>query len=395
MPTVYAVLGAGRQGSCAAWALARFGAAAEVRLVDSDAAAAAAMADRINRLLTAQGLPALVTPWTIDAADPAALRRSLDGVSAALSALPYRLNPRAALAALAARACFADLGGNTAITREILTLDSEARAARVSLVPDCGLAPGLANSLAVAAMERLAAPREVHVWCGGLPRTPRPPLGYKLVFNIGGLSNEYTGKAVVLRQGKIVELDTLEEVETLEFPQPVGTVEGFLTSGGTSTCPWSFAATLETYEYKTVRYPGHVALMRPLVRLGFLAEEPVDVGGVSVVPRELAHRLLTPLIDYPGDEDLVVLRVQAAGRDGSEVRFEMLEYVDPDTGWTAMERTTAIPAAAVCILQARGDVAAGAVPLERAVPARPLLAEVRRMGLVIAESAKGDVRPSA
>jgi saccharopine dehydrogenase-like NADP-dependent oxidoreductase len=107
-----------------------------------------------------------------------------------------------------------------------------------------------------------------------------------------------------------------------------------------------------------------------------------------VVPRELAHRLLVPLIDHPEDPDLVVLRVEVCGRGGGRVRFEMLEHEDPETRWTAMERTTALPAAAVSILQARGEVAPGAVPLERSVPARPLLAEVRHMGLVIAE--RGD-----
>ena len=154
-----------------------------------------------------------------------------------LSALPYALNLQAATSALEAGASFADLGGNTGIVLKELDLNDQAVAADVSIVPDCGLAPGLANSLAVRGMELLDRPRDVRVWCGGLPQQPQPPLNYQLVFYIGGLSNEYTGKAVVLRDGRRVELDAMEELEELEFAEPVGRVEAFLTSGGTSFAP--------------------------------------------------------------------------------------------------------------------------------------------------------------
>jgi len=107
--------------------------------------------------------------------------------------------PGAARAALRARAHFTDLGGNTDVVLAELAFDGEARLAGVSLVPDAGLAPGLANALVALALVRRSHAREVRVWCGGLPQHPRGPLGYKLVFHIGGLTNEYTGDAVVLR----------------------------------------------------------------------------------------------------------------------------------------------------------------------------------------------------
>src|SRR4029079_6650871 len=100
-------------------------------------------------------------------------------------------------------------------------LGREARAAGVSVVPDCGLAPGLGNILAAWLVAEVTAAHAIQVPCGGLPQTPRPPLGYKLVFNVGGLTNEYSGEAEFLRGGKLVRIPTLTEVESLEFPSPV------------------------------------------------------------------------------------------------------------------------------------------------------------------------------
>jgi lysine 6-dehydrogenase len=151
--------------------------------------------------------------------------------------VPYFLNPGLARASIDAGASFCDLGGNTAIVAEELALDALARARGVSVVPDCGLAPGMANTLAAYLIERTHVPRAVHIRVGGLPERPRPPLDYMLVFAIEGLTNEYTGEAIVLRDGKITRIPTLDEVESLEFPAPVGRCEAFKTSGGSSTCP--------------------------------------------------------------------------------------------------------------------------------------------------------------
>ena len=79
----------------------------------------------------------------------------------------------------------------------------------MSVVPDCGLAPGLGNILAAASSSSAGA-GAIEIRCGGLPQTPRPPLGYKLVFNVGGLTNEYSGEAEYLRDGRIVRVPTLD-----------------------------------------------------------------------------------------------------------------------------------------------------------------------------------------
>jgi lysine 6-dehydrogenase len=380
----YTIIGAGRQGTAAAYDMARFGGATEILFLDSDEPAAARAAARIDRLL---GQP-IATARRVDVRDEAALADALTGSTAALSAVPYFLNVGAARAAIAAGCHFNDLGGNTTIVREELELDAAARKAGVSLVPDCGLAPGLSNTLAAYGLEAFDKPLHVRMWCGGLPQTPRPPLGYRQVFSLEGLTNEYTGEAIVLRKGRRVNIPAFTALEELDV-EGVGRLEAFYTSGGTSTCPWTYEGRLESYEYKTLRYPGHFSMIRPLIELGLLEKTPIAVGTASVAPRDLVHAVLGPQIQFPDDPDLVVLRVEVEGmKEGrtQTLRIDILDREDKATGFTAMERTTAYPAAIVSILQARGVVEPGARPLEVAVPGGAFMAELRKRDIPLKET---------
>ncbi|MCP6725795.1 hypothetical protein NL526_27445, partial [Klebsiella pneumoniae] len=86
---------------------------------------------------------------------------------------------------------FCDLGGNNYIVDEQLALDGEAKAAGVSIIPDCGLAPGMVSVLAMHGAARFDSVDEIHIRVGGLPQDPQPPLSYQLVFSVEGLINEY------------------------------------------------------------------------------------------------------------------------------------------------------------------------------------------------------------
>ena len=119
-----------------------------------------------------------------------------------------------------------DFGGNTAVVRSQLARDAAARRAGVSIVPDCGMGPGLNVSLATYVMSLLDQPREVLIWDGGLPQRPEPPWNYAMTFNIGGLTNEYDGHAYFLRDGKVVEVPCFDGYEVLEFDAPIGGARG-------------------------------------------------------------------------------------------------------------------------------------------------------------------------
>jgi lysine 6-dehydrogenase len=343
--------------------MVRFGDAEVVLLVDNELDRAAAAARRVNELTRSDKARAA----KVDVRDDAAVVKLLTGTTAVLSAVPYTFNLALTKAAIAAGAHFCDLGGNTDIVMQQWRLDADAKAKKVSIVPDCGLAPGLANVLAAYVKARMDRCRRISMRCGGLPQNPKPPLGYKLVFNIGGLTNEYFGRAVVLRGGKIAEVDTFSELEKLDFPPPVGPCEAFVTSGGTSTVPRSFEGQVDEVDYKTVRYPGHFEKMKVLLDLGLLDLKPVEVDGVPVIPRKVFHRVAAPKLEFPEDRDLVVLRVEGEGeKDGRPVtiRLDILDFHDAETGFTAMERTTGFPAAMVAEELARGKVRPGVAPLE-------------------------------
>ena len=374
------VLGSGRQGVAAGYDMARFGGDVEVLMLDRDPALAKAGADRINSVLGRE----VASHGILDASDAVAAVAAFRGSAVVLSAVPYFFNVALARAAVAAGASFGDLGGNTDVVRKELELHDAAVESGVSILPDLGLAPGLGNVFAVHAMAQMDDPRDVHVRCGGLPQNPQPPLDYMLVFAVEGLTNEYFGKAVYLRDGERVEVETFDELERLEFPDPIGEVEAFSTSGGTSTCPWTFEGRVRNYDYKTIRYPGHHARVKVMKDLGFLELEPVRVGEVEVVPRELFHTLAREHLAFPGERDLVLLRATCHGlRAGTRCTYEMevVDYENEETGFTAMERMTAYPASIACLAMAHGQVEAGARPLEVALDAAHVVEELPKRGI--------------
>ena len=376
-----AVVGAGLQGTAIVHDLLQQPDVERVIVNDLDRARAERLKekDRSGR----------VEARALDAAAPSAARALAEEVDVLVSATYYGFNLDLAKAAIAGRAHFCDLGGNNDVVDAELALDREAKSAGVTLLPDCGLAPGMATVLAALALARHPAPEALHLRVGGLPVRPRPPLDYKLVFAAEGLINEYVEPARVLREGKIHEVESLTEVERLTFPQ-FGPLEAFHTSGGSSTLPRTFAGKLRTLDYKTIRYPGHCERMRLLKDLGLMDSRPVHTWGhgLAVSPRELLETVLTERLQ-DADDDVVLVRVEAGGRhEGKWVRhvFELIDHADPETEHTAMMRTTGYPAAIVAGMLGRGEIGRpGAVPQELAVPGEPFLKALRARGLRVTE----------
>jgi len=380
----YAVLGAGRQGTAAAYDMAKFGHASRVTIGDVDLRQARRAASRVNRLIgrrVAEGV-------RVDVRRPAQVKRFLTGVDAFLSAVPYYYNLEVAKAAIGARANMCDLGGHTGIVRKQLLLDRKAADAGISIVPDCGLGPGMSATLAVYGMEMLDSTDEVYIWDGGLPQNPRPPFNYLLTFSFEGLINEYSGKAVYLRGGEIVEVPCIEELEIIEFPS-LGKLEAFTTSGGTSTCPWTFKGKLKVFQNKTLRYPGSYAQLKTMRDLGLFNERGIKVGGVKVAPRRVLQALYEPHVKLAGEKDVVALRVKCVGRKSdqpAEVVLELLDYYDNETQFSAMERTTGWSASIVAIMMAHDETPRGAKPLETAVPGHLFVKELERRGIKLSEN---------
>ncbi|MGD8450834.1 MAG: saccharopine dehydrogenase C-terminal domain-containing protein [Phycisphaerae bacterium] len=373
----YAVIAAGRQGTALAYDLARTCDAQQVVLADVDGDVARRAVTRLGELL-----PDSVCRFearTCDIRRPAELNQAVAGADVVLSAAPYRYNIQITDAALAAGASFCDLGGNTDVVRQQMARHEEAQRRGVSVVPDCGLAPGLCNLLAAHGVAAMDEPEHVHLRCGGLPQEPVGPLGYQMTFNFDGLINEYSGHAEFLRGGRPAAVPALSELEAIDFPPPLGHCEAAVTSGATSTAPETFAGRLQSYDYKTVRYPGHFAIIRALFALGCFEPEVTLEDGRTLAPRPILRQLFEDRLRLPHVRDCIVLRCTVIGRHESRpqtIQYDLYDRHDERTGFTAMERATAFPTALVAYMQARKLIAPGAHPLEVCVPVDRYLTEL-------------------
>jgi lysine 6-dehydrogenase len=372
------VLGAGLQGCACAYDLLRQPEVARVTLADLDPRRLPAFLKRKvgKRLALAR----------IDVKQTARLRRLMRGHDAVTNASPYHFNYAVAKAAVATGLHCADLGGNTEIVQRQKTLNAAARKKGLSIIPDCGLAPGMVNILAAEGIRRVGDADTVKIFVGGLPRHPVPPLNYQIVYSLEGALDYYTTPSWVLRDSQPARVDALSELEPVEFPAPVGMLEAFHTGGGISTMPWTYAGRVRTMEYKTLRYPGHVAIMQPIRELGLLDLKPVMVKGTKVVPRDAFIATVSPKLTKPDEPDLVALRVEVTGRGGRRVVWQLLDYYDEAAGISAMMRTTGYSLAITGLMQVDGRIsAAGAHTPDEAVPFRAYVGELERRGVEIRE----------
>ncbi|MFW9992797.1 MAG: saccharopine dehydrogenase family protein [Candidatus Odinarchaeota archaeon] len=380
----FAVLGAGRQGTAAAYDLVKFGSPDSVQIADFNLETAQEAARRVNQLLDTD----LVKAKRVDVTQKDELVTFLADTNTFISAVPYYYNLEIAKTAIIAKSNMCDLGGNTDIVFEQLKLDQQAKDAGISIIPDCGQVPGMGTTLCVYAMSLLDKQEEVLMYDGGLPQNPRPPFNYLLTFNIEGLINEYYGTTEFLRDGKIVDVPCFAEYEEIDFPPPIGRLEAFTTAGGTSTGPRTFEGKLKTYQNKTVRYPGHYIQLKTMNDLGLFSPEELEIGNVKIAPRKVLARLFEPTVTFPDDKDVVVIRVKCTGeKDGKPAvaQLDLIDYYDESTGFTAMERTTGWDAAIVAIMMADGRAKEGSVPLELAITSADFVKELRKREIKLIE----------
>jgi len=369
----YFIVGAGMQGAAAAYDLARFGDAELIVLADIDLDKAEATARRVNGL----------TYRSVCSAQSGL--HQMEGSDVVLSCVPYTLHTMVEQAAFEAGCSVVDMGNDTDVTLATLKRDEEFAAKGITLVPDTGLAPGLVNSIGSWFISELDETNHIRLYCGGLPENPKPPFNYTLRFSVQGLVGEYVDEAIAIRDHQVVRLETLTELETVEIPG-FGTLEAFTTSSGTSTAPFTYADKVANYEYKTLRYPGHCAIMQAFQAAGFWGEEPVQLPSGPTKPIELFHKLAGDYLYAPDDPDLLIVHATADGtKDGKPKHLEttIIDRFDRATRFTAMERMTGFSTSIIAIEVAHRRVRPGCVRYELAVPGRRVLQELARRGISI------------
>lgn len=375
------VLGAGLQGSACAFDLLSNPEVKSVVLAD----------------LRTDRVPAFLKPFVgnrltmlnLNVTDEDAVRSAYAGCDGVMSAIPYYLNYPLARIAVECGVHFADLGGNTAIVQQQKALHDAAVAKNISVIPDTGLAPGMVNILAQYGIERFAEVESVRLLVGGLPQVPQPPLGYQIAYSIEGMIDYYTADSLVLRNGVPSKMTALSEVELVEFPKPAGELEAFHTAGGLSTMAYRYAGQIPVMEYKTLRFPGHVAIMEAIRELGLLSEDAVDVKGQQVVPRDVFVRVAGEKLRL-GKPDMVVLRVEVRGKHeaggaSQGKAWELIDLYDANHGISAMMRTTGYTLSITGQMQVTGQVAAGVHTPDECIAGAYYIEQLSRRGIHIRE----------
>lgn len=327
------VLGAGMVGSVMAVDMAA-SQGWNVTVADARSEALRSVRERARRA----GVP--VKTFEADLSRTSEVRRVVAKCDIALGALSSRIAFKAMKTVLEAGRHFSDISFMAEDARE---LDALARRKGVTAVVDMGVAPGMSHVCAAEGARRLDRCERIEMYVGGLPRERRWPYDYKAAFSPYDVIEEYTRPARLMERGREVVREALSEPELMDF-DGVGTLEAFNTDGLRSLVGSKLAPDMKE---KTLRYPGHIALMRAMRETGLFSEEPVKVGATSIVPRAVTAALMFPKWQYkPGEEDLTVMRVLVAGKSGKQrllLQWDLLDLYDRPTGATSMARTTAFP----------------------------------------------------
>jgi lysine 6-dehydrogenase len=317
--------------------------------------------------------------------DLVTLKPLFEKADGAISAVPYDYNPALTELAIETKTHFVDLGGNNTVVDKQFTMSDKAKAKGIGIIPDCGLAPGMASVIAAHAANELARVDSLKIRVGGLPVHPKGPINYMLLFSPHGLINEYIEPAVILRDGKITTVDCMTETEELEFPRPFGILEAFYTSGGTSTLPKTYEGKISHLDYKTIRYPGHCHIFKAMLDLGFASNEKIKIGDGSRTYRDVFEEMLIKPLTFD-DDDVTLIRVTVSGhKEGSRktVQYQCIDYFDHDTGLTAMMRTTAFPAAILLQMLIRGQIPDhGVLRQEVSVPTSLFMNELEKRKII-------------
>ena len=349
------VLGCGRMGSAAAEDLSNSLGHAEIVVADRNLATAKDVVKRIGK-----GNRSCLQ---LDAAKKEMLVDALKNFDLVLGFLPPKLGFHLMEACIQAGKNLVDV---SYMPENPLALHKKAVEANVTIVPSCGLAPGLSNLLIGHAVVNLDKVEKVHILVGGLPEKPVPPLGYVITWSPESLIEEYTSKARIFQDGRITEVEALTGLETVEFPK-IGMLEAFYTDG-LRTLLYTIRGVKEMWE-KTLRYPGHAEKIRLLKDLGFFSTEEITVNGVKLQPRQFTARLLEKQLSRPDVRDVVALKVEVSGyKKGRKTGYiyTLVDFYNEKSGVTAMARTTAYTASIVAKLILEGKIGLrGVVPPER------------------------------
>lgn len=351
----YCVLGAGLMGKAIAFDLLQQESTNKVLLADNNPEELKKAKDFLanNKLETR----------VFNARNESEIEALFKEVDAAVAAIYYGFNVAFTKLAIKTKTHLCDLGGNNTVVDEQLKLTKEAEAAGISIIPDCGLAPGMVAVLVKWGIEKFDWVNSVKIRVGGLPLNPKNKLKYERLFSVDGLINEYIEPVRLLRNGEIETIEPLAEIEEVGFPAPFQKLEAFTTSGGTSTLIETYKNKLNNLDYKTIRYPGHCNEIKELQMKGLFS-----------------HKYFAENLPICTD-DVTLVKIIF---EGNSKKHELTIVDKAKPPFTSMMRTTAFPAAIISQMQTKGEIKHyGVLPQEQCVPVNLFVNELNKREIII------------
>jgi saccharopine dehydrogenase-like NADP-dependent oxidoreductase len=291
-----------------------------------------------------------VRPVRADLSSPAALRDLAASADLVIGAVPGSMGFATLREVIAAGRDIVDI---SFFPEEALALDAAARAAGVTAVVDCGVAPGMSNMILGYHAARMDV-RRFACYVGGLPFRREFPFEYKAPFSPADVIEEYIRPARYVENGHLVVKPALSDVENMDFAE-IGTLEAFNSDGLRSLLT---TITVPNMIEKTLRYPGHVRHILALRDSGFFGTEAIDVGGKKVRPLDATSAVLFKHWQlHEEDDEFTVMRIVVEGLEGVRVKgvqYDLFDRRDRATGFSSMARTTGFPATAAARLVLSG-----------------------------------------
>ncbi len=328
----------------------------------------------------------------VDITSQDSLITAMKGYDVVVNSTAAKFSMNVLNAAMAAKVNVVDLaGGGYPQDGDIY---NEVEKAGITAIPGCGVDPGLIDLLCGQAMEYMDEVDEVSFACGGLPKDPKPPLDYKIVFG-GTRMPIRPGKVPMIVDGKLKEVDRYTEVEGI-FVNDYQEMEAFIDGFPSSLLKLCQEKKVKNFRGKTIRYSGYVDKLMFLLDLGVIGSKPVTYQGKEIVPVDFFHELIYPIIKFDeagGDRDITVLQVSASGKSGGldiDVNYEMVDEYDEEHGVTSMAKTTGFTAAIIARILARGAVKKKGIQWPVRVIKGPLfeelLSSLRERGVEVTET---------
>jgi len=291
--------------------------------------------------VTAKNLGEKVIPLQLDISNYSNLLGIMEDFDLVIGLAPGRLGFNVMKACVEKKRNLIDL---SFMAEDPFVFQEAAVEAGVTIIPDCGVAPGLSNMLIGKASSQLDEVEDAIIYVGGLPQNPKPPLDYKVTWCVEDLFEEYTRNAKIVRNGKIVEVEVLQGFEEVEF-EGFGKLEGFFTD---SVRTLHHTIKAKNMWEKTLRYPGHVRKIELLRELGLLSKKPLE--SINISPWNFMCKFWEENLSFLEDKDVLLMRIKVSGKNRSKKilhTYEVIDFFDEQRNITAMGRSTAYTAFAV------------------------------------------------